>query len=186
LDFDADSKKAAGVSARITNGPSSLLQGNFVDEPIYIWRGILKVSNQHNNMLLHCVAVKYILSGRSLFQSTDSWPSAHGCGQDVVKKQNEFQGILSDPGTQWYMRLVAVGGAATRSDIMHKLVQVLMAKRITFEIVCNEGHGLGRGQLYLMESDVAGMRQCMLVVFRPDARQRVDELVAWMNSLIGS
>jgi hypothetical protein len=175
--------KAAGVSARNANGASSLLQGNFADEPI--WRGSLKVSNQRSNMLVPCVAIKYNLNGRTPIQSTDSWPSALFCGQDVVKKQNELQGFLSDPGTQWYVRLVAVGGAGGQSDLMQKLVQVLIAKNIAFEIMCNEGNGQGRGKLYLMGSDVPGMGKCMLGVFRPDAPQRVDE-VALMNSLIGS
>jgi hypothetical protein len=74
------------------------------------------------------------------------------------------------------VRLVAVGGASAQSDIMHKLVHLLMAKIIAFEIMCNEAHGQGRGKLYLMGSDVPCMGQFMLGGFRPDAPQRVDEM----------
>jgi hypothetical protein len=144
------------------------------------------VSNQRNTVLAPCVAIIYILSGRSPMQSADSWPSALGCGQRCSSEANELQGFLGDPGTQWHVRLVAVGGAGAPPDKMHMPVHRLIAKTIAFKIMFNEGHGRGRGKLYLIGLDVPGLRQCMLGVFRPDAPQRVDEVVVWMNSLLGS
>jgi hypothetical protein len=105
------------------------------------------VSNQCNTVLVPCVAFKDNLNGRSPMQSTGSWPSALGCGQRFSSEAERVSGLpqrYRHRHALWYMRLVAVGGDGGKSDTVHNLVQFLIAKRIAFEIMCNQGHGQAR------------------------------------------
>lgn len=127
---------------------------------------------KHNDINIACVAVQYMISNgtsshlEKLLIDSSAWPSELHCDVRNIRRSEALIDEMNS--AQWYVRFAPVDekGQEMRHEKLQRLVQVLVERRLVFEVACRCGGGT-EGTLYMWGLHIAPHGDSFLGVFLP-------------------
>eukprot|EP00171_Calliarthron_tuberculosum_P016635 IDg16635t1 len=104
---------------------ASIIVSSDLESGQRIWRGNLHVKGHRNDMVVPCVAVRYLTPSRPSVQDANGWPSHIHCDSSKVKQCSSVYQYINEASSQWYVRFAPVNeqGSETQDQTLVQLVK---------------------------------------------------------------